>query len=67
MNLNQIKYYIVEYAKDYEEGRLSSEEYKELLAGLDLSNAIAESAAELEEKEQLNVYINSTINILSAV
>jgi len=67
MTLNEIKAYLTEYAKDYDEGRLSSEEYKELLAGLDLSTAITMNAEELQEKEQLNTYINATINVLSAV
>jgi len=67
MTLNQIKQYIAEYAKDYEEGRLNNEEYKELLAGLDLSSAITMNAEELREKEDLNTYIVGTINILSAV
>lgn len=67
MTLNEIKAYLTEYAKDYDEGRLSSEEYKELLAGLDLSTTITMNAEELQEKEQLNTYINATINVLSAV
>lgn len=67
MTINEIKQYIVEYAKDYEEGRLSNEEYKELLAGLDLSSAITMNAEELQQKEELNTYIVGTINILSAV
>jgi len=67
MTLNEIKAYLTEYAKDYDEGILSSEEYKELLAGLDLSTAITMNAEELQEKEQLNTYINATINVLSAV
>jgi len=59
MTLNEIKAYLTEYAKDYDEGRLSS--------GLDLSTAITMNAEELQEKEQLNTYINATINVLSAV
>lgn len=67
MTLNEIRHYVAEYAKDYEEGRLSNEEYKELLAGLDLSTAITMNAEELQQKEELNTYISATINILSAV
>lgn len=67
MTLNEIKQYVTEYAKDYEEGRISAEEYKELLAGLDISTTITMNAEELQEKEQLNTYITATINILSAV
>jgi len=67
MTLNEIKHYLTEYAKDYDEGRITGEEYKELLAGLDLSTAITMNAEELQEKEQLNTYITATINILSAV
>lgn len=67
MTLNEIRHYVAEYAKDYEEGRLSNEEYKELLAGLDLSTAITMNAEELQQKEELNTYITATINILSAV
>ena len=67
MTLNEIKHYITEYAKDYEEGRLSAVEYKDLLAGLEISNAITLNAEELQQKEELHSYIVGTITILSAV
>lgn len=67
MTLNEIRHYMTEYAKDYEEGRISAVEYKDLLAGLEVSKAVTMNAEELQQKEELHAYINATITILSAV
>lgn len=67
MTIEEIRQACNVYKEEYDCGRLTASEYKELLQGINLAEAITTSAAELEEKEALNTYINATINIISAV
>jgi hypothetical protein len=66
MNLNQIELSYAEYTQAFEAGVISKEEYKNLLEGLEIEQAITMSAEELQRKEQLNIVINAAIMIASA-
>jgi hypothetical protein len=66
MNLNQIELSYAEYTQAFEAGVISKEEYKNLLEGLEIEQAITMSAEELHRKEQLNIVINAAIMIASA-
>jgi hypothetical protein len=66
MNLNQIELSYTEYTQAFEAGVISKEEYKNLLEGLEIEQAITMSAEELQRKEQLNIVINAAIMIASA-
>jgi hypothetical protein len=66
MNLNQIELSYAEYTQAFEAGVISKEEYKNLLEGLEVEQAITMSAEELHRKEQLNTVINAAIMIASA-
>ena len=66
MNLNQIELSYTEYTQAFEAGVISKEEYKNLLEGLEIEQAITMSAEELHRKEQLNIVINAAIMIASA-
>ena len=67
MNLAELQTYFNEYTQAYESGQISKEEYKSLLEGLEVEKTIAQSAEELQFKEQLNVAINAAISVVSAV
>lgn len=67
MNTIEVQEYYAEYSAAYESGQISKDEYLNLLHGLEVENAVANTAAELELKEQLNVAINAAIKIVSAV
>lgn len=67
MTLQEIRHYCEQYRQEYEAGNISANEYKDLLAGLEISKTITMNAEELQEKEDLHKYINATINILSAI
>lgn len=67
MNLAELQTYFHEYTQAYESGQISKEEYKSLLEGLEVEKTIAQSAEELQFKEQLNVAINAAISVVSAV
>lgn len=67
MTLDEIRQNCEIYKEEYECGRLTATEYKELLEGINLAEVVAINSNGLEEKEALNTYINATINILSAV
>jgi len=67
MTLQEIKLACEQYANEYQAGNISPAEYKELLAGLEISKTITMNAEELQEKEDLHAYINLTINALSLV
>jgi hypothetical protein len=67
MNTIEVQAYYAEYTAAYESGQISKDEYLNLLQGLEVENAVANTAAELQLKEQLNVAINAAISIVSAV
>lgn len=67
MTLEEIREACAVYKEEYECGRLTASEYKELLEGINLAEVVAVNSEGLQEKEALNTYINATINILSAV
>ena len=66
MNLNQVEQSYAEYTQAFEAGVISKEEYKNLLEGLEIEQAITLNAEELHRKEQLNTVINAAIMIASA-
>ena len=65
MNLNQIELSYAEYTQAFEAGVISKEEYKNLLEGLEIEQAITMSAEELQRKEQLNTIISAAITVAS--
>lgn len=67
MNTIEVQAYYAEYTAAYESGQITKEEYLNLLQGLEVENAVANTADELLLKEQLNVAINAAITIVSAV
>lgn len=67
MNTAELATYYNEYSQAYESGQISKEEYLNLLQGLEVEKVVAETAEELEFKEQLNVAINAAISVVSAV
>ena len=67
MTAEQIQQSLQDYAVAYEAGQISRDEYKSLLEGLEVEKMAAETAEELAHKEELNKYITTTINIISAV
>jgi hypothetical protein len=67
MNTAEVQAYYAEYTAAYESGQISKDEYLNLLQGLEVENAVANTADELKLKEQLNVAINAAITIVSAV
>jgi polyhydroxyalkanoate synthesis regulator phasin len=54
-----------EYTEMMKQGRLSKEEYMELLQDIQRSANIDQNMAVMEAKEQLNVAINGLVNIAS--
>jgi hypothetical protein len=67
MTLQEINDLAAQYHAMYERGDFSPSEYADLLKGLDVSSAIAQSEEELQFKEQLNTYINAAITAASVV
>jgi hypothetical protein len=66
MNTAELATYYNEYTQAYESGQISKDEYLNLLQGLEVEKAVANTAEELQFKEQLNVAINAAITIVSA-
>jgi hypothetical protein len=66
MNLNQVEQSYAEYTQAFESGLISKDDYKNLLEGLEIEQAMALTAEELQRKEQLNMVINAAITIASA-
>jgi hypothetical protein len=67
MTIQEINAQLVEINNMYQSGQISPAEYKSLLEGLEISQVIAESAEELQQKEDLNKVINHAINALSLI
>jgi hypothetical protein len=67
MTVQEINAQLVEINNMYQSGQISPAEYKSLLEGLEISQVIAESAEELQQKEDLNKVINHAINALSLI
>ena len=51
----------------FENQEISKEEYKNLLAGLEVERIVTMNAEELQRKEELNKIINAAINVVSAI
>ena len=56
-----------EINRAFENQEISKEEYKNLLAGLDVERIVTMNAEELQRKEELNKIINAAINVVSAI
>ena len=65
MTPEQLKALIIEYCKDLEEGRITKEEYVELLKGINIMEGINDDAEGLELKEQLNFVLSAAISAAS--
>ena len=62
LTTNQEKFF-----KEYDEGNLSKEEYKDLLQGLEIEQTITENADELHRKQELQKSIETAIKAVSAI
>jgi len=66
-NLTQIQESFEAYKFAFEQGQISADEYKSLLAGLEVEKAVSLNAEELQYKEQLNMAINAAISTVSMI
>lgn len=67
MTLTQIQQSCEDYKVAFEAGQISRDEYIDLMKGLEIEEAVAQTAEELEFKTQLNTYINAAISAASLV
>jgi hypothetical protein len=67
MTLEQIENQLREYNDLYNTKQISKAELLDLVKGLDIVNSVAETAEDLERKEQLNTIITSVISAASMV
>jgi hypothetical protein len=67
MSIAAIEQSYADYTYAYEQGQISRDEYKSLLEGLEIEQAVTMNAEELQRKEQLNQIINAAITVVSAV
>lgn len=65
MSIQDIKAEYESYTQMYDAGEISPAEYKDLLEGLKVSEAIAEGAEELEEQAELNKMVTAAIDAAS--
>lgn len=63
----ELEYQYNEINRAFENNEISKEEYKNLLEGLEIEQAVTMNAEELQRKEQLNTYINAAITGISLV
>lgn len=56
-----------EINRSFENQEISKEEYKNLLAGLEVEKAVTLNAEELHRKEELNKIITAAITVVSMV
>lgn len=56
-----------EINRSFENQEISKEEYKNLLAGLEIEKAVTLNAEELQRKEELNKIITAAITVVSMV
>lgn len=56
-----------EINRSFEDQEISKEEYKNLLAGLEIEKAVTLNAEELQRKEELNKIITAAITVVSMV
>lgn len=67
INSDNIVAEITELNKDYQAGKLSADEYKELLQDIQKTKIIEVAADDLETKSRLNEMINGLLTLASAV
>tara|TARA_Y100000114_G_C11552588_1_gene227916 strand:- start:142 stop:348 length:207 start_codon:yes stop_codon:yes gene_type:complete len=67
MKLTEIEHSFAEINKEYDEGNLEKEEYKDLLQGLEIEQTITENADELHRKQELQKNIEIAIKAVSAI
>lgn len=63
----ELEYQFNDINRAFENNEISKEEYKNLLAGLEIEQAVTMNAEELQRKEQLQTLITSAITVVSAV
>lgn len=56
-----------EINRAFESQEISKEEYKNLLAGIEVEKAVTMNAEELQRKEELNKLITAAITVVSMV
>lgn len=56
-----------EINRAFESQEISKEEYKNLLAGIEVEKAVTMNAEELQRKEELNELITAAITVVSMV
>tara|TARA_R100000234_G_C4986779_1_gene173663 strand:+ start:321 stop:527 length:207 start_codon:yes stop_codon:yes gene_type:complete len=67
MKLTELEHSFAEINKEYDEGNLEKEEYKDLLQGLEIEQTITENADELHRKQELQKNIEIAIKAVSAI
>jgi hypothetical protein len=66
-DLVELEYTFNEINRAYENNEISKEEYKNLLAGIEIEKAVTMNAEELQRKEELNRLITAAITVVSAI
>lgn len=66
-DLVELEYRYNEINRAFENNEISKEEYKNLLEGLEVEQAVTMNAEELQRKVQLNTCINAAINAVSLI
>ena len=64
-NLAQLQESFEAYKYAFEQGQISADEYKSLLAGLEVEKAVTLNAEELQFKEHLHTAISAAISAAS--
>ena len=66
-NLAQLQESFETYKYTFEQGQISADEYKSLLAGLEVEKAVTLNAEELQFKEHLHTAISAAISAASMI
>lgn len=61
----QLAAQLAEYTQQFQTGQLSSDEYQELVADLQVEHLITSKCADLEAKERLNTICTAVLNAAS--
>lgn len=67
MTIQELADNFAEINAAFKAGDITADEYKNLLQGLEISEAIAEDAEALEQKAELNMIINAAIGAASVL
>ena len=65
--LREIAQQLIEITQQFEQGKLSESEYRELLQDIQLNQNIAESATELQHKQYLHNILTTVVSAASII